>query len=169
MEKILLTDEEHLLYFTDEHWAIMLRPVAMALVGVLLSGFLMWLGLGFFERSQLLALIFVFAGFFTLLVTVHAFFLYWISLCLSGWAITTQRIIDFNFLPYVRHDMRYISIKDVNELEKHQRGLFKNMFHFGEVELNVASSQKSIVFRWVPYPGRFVDLISNLQKSEPKE
>ncbi len=167
MEKILLTDEEHFLYFTDEHWVVLFRPVVLYLVGTLLSGFLFWLGLSFFEQSQTLGLIVIFVAFLNSLVTQHGFFLYWISLNVSGWAITTQRIIDFNFLPYVRHDMMYISVKDVTEIEKHQRGIMKNMLHFGEVEMNLTSSQKSIVFKWMPYPGRFVDLVSNLQKSVP--
>lgn len=164
MEKLVLTDEEHCLFFTDEHWIILLRPMLMYLVGTLLSGFLFWLGSGFIERSQNLGLLLVFVAFFNLLITQHSFFLYWISLNVSGWAVTTQRIIDFNFLPYIRHDMVYISIKDVTEIEKHQHGIIKNLLHFGEVELNMASSQKSMVFKWVPFPGRFVDLVSRLQK-----
>lgn len=164
MEKLVLTDEEHCLFFTDEHWMILLRPVLMYLVGTLLSGFLFWLGSGLIEESRNLGLVLVFVAFFNLLVTQHSLFLYWISLNVSGWAVTTQRIIDFNFLPYIRHDMVYISIKDVTEIEKHQHGIIKNLLHFGEVELNMASSQKSMTFKWVPFPGRFVDLVSRLQK-----
>lgn len=166
--EIKLNQEEEVLLFTEEHWVVFLKILSLYLIGVFLSVFLLWMGASFYPQAELLGLGLFFLGYFTLLVTHHWAFIYIFSARLSGWAVTDKRIIDFNFMPYVCHDMTYLSIKDVNEIEKHQRGLIKNFFHYGEVEINVTSGQKPILFKYVPYPGRFVNLVSNLQKDAEK-
>lgn len=159
-----LAENEELLTFFNEHWMIYMTPIFMYLVGTGLGLFLGWLGFVAVGLSSWIGMGIVLLSLLVLLVTQHWFYIALISLELSGWAVTGHRIIDFQFLPYVRHDMMYISIQDINEIEKKQHGLIKNFLHYGEVEITLASSPKPIVFKYLPYPGRFVDLVSRLKK-----
>ncbi len=160
--KILENEQVHV--FAREHWMSLLTIFSLYLVGVSLSLVLLWLGNGFLEKNVIVGLSFCFVAFLVLLVSHHWIFIYFLSHCLSGWAITDQRIIEFKFLPYVRHDMEYLSIHEVGEIEKHQQGLLKNFLHYGEVDINIASSQQTVKYFFVPYPGRFVDLVSRLKE-----
>lgn len=159
-----LDEHEELLGFVNEHWIIFLMPIGMYLVGTTLGVFLAWLGFTYVGDYQAMSLVLAFIGLGVTLVVQHGFFMALLSLELSGWAITSQRVIDFTFLPYVRHDMMYLSIREINQIEKKQRGILKNLFHFGEVEILLSSSPKPLLFKYVPFPGRFVDLVSRLQK-----
>lgn len=162
--EVIIPTHEKLLLLINEHWMILLRIFFLYLLGLGLSVFLFWLGDNLHELAHPLAMTLLFLGYFVLLVSHHWFFMYVLSLELSGWAITEKRIIDFQFLPYVRHNMAYINIQEITESEKHQQGLIKNFFHYGEVELNLSASRQSIVFKYVPYPGVFVETLSRLQK-----
>lgn len=159
-----LGENEDILTFINEHWIVFLSPVSLYLVGNALGIFLAWLGIFSVGLYELTGLILSFIALLVLLVTQHWFFMALISLELSGWAVTSERIIDFSFLPYVRHDMLYINIRDINEIEKRQHGILRNILHYGDVEITLASSPKPILFRFFPFPGRFVDLVSRLQK-----
>jgi hypothetical protein len=152
--------DEKLIKLINEHWMILISPFSLYALGLALGGFLFWLSDNLHDLAHPAAMVLAFVAYFVLLITHHWFFIYLLSLELSGWAITQKRIIEFQFLPYVRHDMIYINIDDVTESEKRQHGVLKNLFHYGEVELNLASSGETIEFRYVPYPGIFVEKIS---------
>lgn len=152
--------------FVHEHWMSLLTILFLYAVAFFVSLLFLWLGRGFFEENASIGLGLCFVAFFVLLVAHHWVFIYFLSHALSGWAVTDQRIIEFKFLPYVRHDMEYLSIEEIGEIEKHQRGLVKNLFHYGEVDINIASSQQTVNYHFVPYPGRFVDLVSRLKEDQ---
>lgn len=156
--------EEELHLFSREHWMVFLNVFFLYGIGLLLGAVLFWLGNGFYAQSSVLGLSLLFTAFFVVLVVHHWLFMMVVSSELSGWVITNKRIIEFNFLPYVRHDMSYLSIHEVGAIVKQQHGLTKNFLHYGEVEINIATSQQTIKYHFVPYPGRFVDLVSRLEK-----
>ena len=162
--EVIIPAHEKLLLLINEHWMILLRIFLLYLLGLCLSGFLFWLGDNLHELAHPLAMALLFLAYLVLLVSHHWFFIYVLSLELSGWAITEKRVIDFQFLPYVRHNMSYINIQEITESEKHQQGLIKNLLHYGDVELNLSASRQSILFKYVPYPGVFVETLSRLQK-----
>lgn len=161
---VIIPNREKLLLLINEHWMILLRIGLLYLLGLSLSVFLFWLGDELHELAHPLAMGTLFVAYLVLLVSHHWFFMYVLSLELSGWAITEKRIIDFQFLPYVRHNMSYINIQEITESEKHQQGLVKNFLHYGEVELNLTASREPIHFKYVPYPGVFVETLSRLKK-----
>lgn len=158
--------DEKVLLFVNEHWMIMLRIFLLYIVGFALAALLFWLGHGLHERSQATSLSLVGLSYFVLLVVHHWFFMYLLSLELSGWVITEKRIIDFQFLPYMRHNMNYLTIAEITESEKRQQGLLKNLLHYGEVELNLSASRQTIEFKYVPYPGVFIETLSRLQENK---
>lgn len=159
-----LGENEDILTFINEHWVVFLSPISLYVIGNALGIFLAWLGIFSLGLYEFTGLILTFIALFVLLLTQHWFFMALIALELSGWAVTSERIIDFSFLPYVKHDMLYINIRDINEIEKRQRGILRNILHYGDVEIILASSPKPILVRFLPFPGRFVDLVSRLQK-----
>jgi hypothetical protein len=159
-------NKEPLLMLLHEHWMVFLLPLSLYLVGLSLGAFLFWLGTNLHELAHPAAMVVTFIAYGTILIAHHLLFLYLLSLQLSGLAVTKRRIIDFRFFPYVRHDMSYINIQEINEIEKHQRGLIKNLLHYGEVEMNLPTSYQTLEFKYVPYPGRLIELVSRLQKSE---
>lgn len=156
--------EEELHLLCREHWMVFVNVFFLYGIGLLLGVVLFWLGNGFYAHNSWLGLSLLFAAFLVVLVAHHWLFMMVISSELSGWAVTSKRIVEFKFLPYVRHDMSYLSIHEVSEIEKQQHGLVKNFLHYGEVEINIATSQQTIKYHFVPYPGRFVDLVSRLEK-----
>lgn len=158
--------KEHLLLILQEHWMVFLMPFSMYFVGLALGVFLFWLGNNLHELAHPAAMVVIFIAYGTILMTHHWLFLYLLSLQLSGLAVTKRRIIDFRFFPYVRQDMTYINIHEINEIEKHQRGLIKNLLHYGEVEMNLSTSHLTLEFKYVPYPGRLIELVSQLQKGK---
>ncbi len=157
-------DNEPLLLILQEHWMVFLLPFSLYLVGLALGIFLFWLGNNLHELAHPAAMVVIFISYGVVLVAHHWLFLYLISFQVSGLAVTPSRVIDFRFFPYVRHDMAYINIREINEIEKHQHGLIKNLLHYGEVELNLSANHRTVEFKFVPYPGRLVDLVSRLSK-----
>lgn len=164
LEPGTLQEGEVLIGVFQEHWALTLRYIGLYFAGLFLSGMLFWFGWGLYFASPTLGSVAFLCAYLALLVTHHWLFMYLLSLELSGWAITTRRIIDFHFLPYVEHDMRTISILEIKEMEKRQHGILKNLFHYGEVEVNLAANPEALIFRYVAYPGKFVHLLTLVQK-----
>ena len=161
-----LQDGERLIHIFQEHWTKTLHYVELYLMGLFGAGVVVWVGAGMVNTAPVAGWIVLLFGYFSVLVVHHWLFIYLISLQISGWALTTRRIIDFRFLPYLEHDMTYITISEIKEIEKHQRGLLHNLLHYGDVEVNLAAKPESIVFHYVPYPGKLVHLVGLIQKGE---
>ncbi len=161
-----LSENEAVVSVLGDHWVVFLSPFSLYFVGNALGVFLLMLS---GNLEGLMSVIFCSLSMLVLLVTQHAFFIALISLELSTRALTSERVIDFSFLPYVRHDMSYINIRDIKEVEKKQRGILRNLLHYGDVEIVLTSSSKPILFRSLPYPGRFVDLVSRLKRGRVDE
>lgn len=164
--EVIIPADEKLLLLVNEHWMILLRIFFLYLLGLAMSVFLFWLGHNLHGLGSQLGMGLILFAYLVLLVSHHWFFMYVIASELSGLAITEKRIIDFQFLPYVRHNMTYISIPEITESEKHQQGLIKNLLHYGEVELNLSASREPMTLKFVPYPGVFVETLSRLKKRE---
>lgn len=166
--EVPIENQEKLVLVVHEHWMILVRIVLLYILATALAGFMMWAGFRLHTVNPSTGIATSILAYLILIAAQHWFFIYLISIGLSGWAITEKRVIDFQFLPYVRHNMSYINIDQITETEKDQQGVVKNLLHYGDVELNISASHDIIRFHYVPYPGIFVETLSRLQhRSSP--
>lgn len=163
--RIELTEGEKFIIAIDDHWVSIVGPMAfMALAfgmsalffvaAFFLSSTHWWVGAGFYLFAGMMALF-----------ALHWTFIYLFEWELSTWIVTTRRILNVRFLPYVRHDVGYIMIHEIHEIEKHKRGILKNLLNFGNIEINLAAIPQPTIFRYMPKPSAFANLIQTIHKS----
>ena len=72
-------------------------------------------------------------------------------------------------VPYVRHDISFINIKEIHEIEKKKHGIWQNLLHYGNVEINLAARPDTIRIEHVPHSSDFVNLVHTIYKMEKGE
>lgn len=147
-----------------EHWVVLFKPLFALLIGSAVFGFLIALAYGFYENGLInwaagVVLIAV-AAFWLVLHWVFIFIFQWV---VSDWYVTTKRLIEFELLVFVKHDLSYVHIDRIHEIEQHQHGVLANLLNYGHVRLNLAAIVNSKDLKYLPQPSKFVGLIEHLQ------
>lgn len=153
------------------HWITSLTPFLLYLTGLGLAIFTFilpnffpdnWLEFGAWVR------LFAFAIF---LVVHHWAFIYTFHWALSPLLITNKRLILFEFFPYVRHDVKYLSLLDVHEVEREKEGLLQNIFNYGTLKVDLTATLEPVTIEDLPHVALVANLIQSLlkeYKGEPK-
>lgn len=168
--RIQLTEGEKFIIAIDDHWVSLFVPFLLFLLGWVMALFLSYCAWFIVQDHVFWSGLLYLIAICTSVVVSHWFFIYLFQWELSAWIITTRRIIDLRFLPYVRHDVGFTMINEIHDIEKHKRGLVKNLLDYGDIEVNLAAIPRSTIFTYVPKPSAFANLIQTIHKaSNPDE
>jgi hypothetical protein len=159
-----LDPSEEWVISTHAHWVMLVIPVMLYVLGWGVVVFLVFLGSAVSSGAEWLALILYLVALGVLVVIHHWLMIYLYSWQLSSWAVTTKRIIHFQFLPYVQHDTSFVMIGEIHEIDKIKHGIFANILNYGNVDINLAAIPEPLKFTMVPRPGAFVNLVETLHK-----
>jgi len=147
----------------EDHWIVLVKPFIGFLSSIAIFFFL-WMSSRIINGSFLLLsdflLLFAFA---IVIVGINRMFIALLDWELSSWIITTKRVIDFQFSPYLENDVTFIDIDKIDEIEKKKHGFWSNLFNYGDVYMNISASPVPIVFHYIPQPGKFVNLIESIR------
>jgi len=152
---------EKIIESVDDHWIVLVKPLAFYVLGWGVVGVLMVLAQAINQESVRVVLFLI--SLLTITALNHilmGFFLYWKA---SSLVITNRRLVDFQFLPYVRHDLRSIKINEIDEIEKIKRGLWRNIFNYGDLKINLAAMPKPIEIKNIPVPSRVAGVIHGVE------
>jgi hypothetical protein len=159
-------DEEKIVESIQDHWIILAKYFSAYAVGWVIALFFYEIAVLINDSSPVLAQIILFVSFITVMAINHWLFIYLLYWELSTWVITTKRLIDFRFLPYVQHDTSFIVISEIHEIDKWKHGILKNLFNYGDVEINLPAIPKPHMFHYVPKPSRFATMIHTIHKTK---
>ena len=147
----------------EDHWIVLVRPL-VGFISSLCIFFFLWMAARVINGSLVLLSDFLLLfAFCIVLVGLNRMFIALLDWELSSWIITTKRVIDFQFSPYLENDVTFIDIDKIDEIEKKKHGFWSNLLNYGDVYMNVAASPVPIIFRYIPQPGKFVNLIESIR------
>lgn len=164
-----LDDNEQMVVALQDHWVTLVMPIFIYIVGTLLAVILGAIGVIFFPEQEVVKGLFILGATAVGLLFHHWLFIYLFEHEISAWIITTKRVISFSFLPYVKHDVSFIIISELHEIDKRKHGLLKNILNYGDVEINLAATPTPVIFHYVPRTSAFVNLLETLHKTPPDD
>jgi hypothetical protein len=78
--------------------------------------------------------------------------------------VTNERIINIEFSPLKRHRISEARLRNIEDVSETVIGLFPSLFNYGDVKVQTAGRHDLFVFRGVPDPAWFRDVIMDLSK-----
>jgi len=145
------------------HWITYIKPLLLLILSTGIFVFCMLSLAKIHTYSPVLSDTLLIAALLGYTAVIHRFFLETFDWALSNWIITNRRVLCFRGIPFQRNDVRFIDINRIEDIEKTKHGVWSNLCDFGEVTMNVAAAPEPIVFRYIPSPGRFVNLIESIR------
>jgi len=164
-----LDNDEKMVLALQDHWVTMVMPTFLFVIGLALATVVALAAFTLFPNDMTTRGVLLLISFGIGMLFTHWMFIYAFEHEISAWIITTKRVISFNFLPYVKHDVSFIIIKELHEIEKRKRGLVKNILNYGDVEVNLAATPTPVVFNYVPRTSAFCNLLETLHKKSDAE
>lgn len=162
-----LEPDEEVIAILQDHWVAMVTSFSMYLVSFLLFAFSLFIA-GILKTTSPVAGFFVLMfAFGILLAGHHFFFLYYIEYLVSSLIVTNKRLIEIRFFPFFLDDVSYIAISQIFEIDKMKHGFLQNFLNYGVVSLNIPRRRETIVFRYVRYPSKFINLIEAIKAQKP--
>jgi len=156
-------DEEVITFFRD-HWVVLIpKIISFVLFMAIMALFLF--NIAFFKLPSLdaiffqamVVLIIIASGFM-----IHRFFLSVIEYFLSITLITNYRIIHRRRTLYIFNHKESIYMRRIQDIQKQQDGLFKNILQFGELVINVLGPDL-ITLTTVPNPEYHFRLLNRIR------
>lgn len=158
--------------FCRKHWIILIKDFL---------GFFLFIGLlvltsvffkpiyNFFVQDSLMIhlLAFSFVGLFTFYI--HRFFLKIIRYFLEIVIVTNYRIIVLNKSLYLRDSKDATDLPKIQDLKKHQNGILRNLFRFGDIEVTLSATSTTKYLRHIPNPDYHFRKINLLKREYIKE
>jgi len=159
-------DEEVIAFFRD-HWIVLLPKIIsfilfMAMIGLFFFN-LQKFNLPSFDQTFFRALVIlavIGAGYM-----IHRFFLRVIEYFLSVTVITNYRIIHVRRTLYILNDKESIYMRRIQDIQKQQVGIFKNILSFGELVINVFGPDL-ITLNTVPNPEYHFRLLNRIRNQQ---
>lgn len=99
------------------------------------------------------------------LLIVFEGFLYWYF---NVNIISSKRIIDIDFSSVILKNIDLAPLRNVEEADSAEGGLFGTIFNFGHVSIQTAGAQVAILMKNVPSPAVVADFILDLADKQKK-
>ncbi|QQS44186.1 hypothetical protein IPM65_01095 [Candidatus Roizmanbacteria bacterium] len=80
--------------------------------------------------------------------------------------VTTERVIDLDFLNILYKEFSATTIIQVSDITTKVGGFFGSMFHFGDVLVKTEGFQQNIEFDDIPNPSDVVKIINSLMPKD---
>jgi hypothetical protein len=165
-----LEESEEVIVSLYEHWIVLFKPIFAFLLGTFVFWFLLQFVDGLYEKGQdLFPLILNLVAYSSYLFLVHWVAIFIFQWSISDWYVTSKRLISFELLVLVKHDVTFVHLERIHEIEEIQHGLFANIFNYGDILLNLSALSTGKKLRYLPQPSKFIGLIEEVQKTPPEE
>ncbi len=156
---------EEILLALNEHWIIILKPLLALLIGVAIFVVILLTALGLKAENFIAAEAIIITDYIALLLLIHWVFISLFEWSISSWYIGEKHLVIFNTLPYIKNDVTFIKIAEIDEIEEEQHGLLANIFNYGKVKLNLPASPKPVFLYFVPQPSKVVNILEAIREN----
>ena len=146
-----------------EHWVALIPAILELFFSLVFFGFLWFISGLLSEVSFSGSAVAFLLTMILLLFVFHRFFLSLITWEISSYTVTDKFIIGFQNNLLTESDVTYITIAQIDEIEKRKHGVFSNLLRYGDVYVNVAAAPYPIAFKRLPYPGDFTNLVKAIR------
>jgi hypothetical protein len=166
---------EELVLIRHRHWLSFFMPIFLSIVFGLGFVFLLFLAIYEASYSRSLAMFLFVLAFLGLNLVIHGVFGLIFTWQVSGYYITTERVLDFKIIPFVQNDVTVVKIANVYEVDKYEHGILAHLFGFGDIVVADLGSMHPMRLHSVPSPTTFIQKIKACQqlilekKSKSKE
>jgi hypothetical protein len=82
--------------------------------------------------------------------------------------VTSIRLVDVDFIGLLQYASTEAELRQVQDVEHKQVGLWQLLFNYGTVEIQTAGIRQDLVFEKVPKPNRVADIITDLLPEEAR-
>jgi hypothetical protein len=80
--------------------------------------------------------------------------------------VTSLRLVDVDFIGLLQYSSTEAELRQIQDVEHKQFGLWQLLFNYGTVEAQTAGTRQNLVFEKVPKPNRVADIITDLLPEE---
>jgi hypothetical protein len=74
--------------------------------------------------------------------------------------VTSLRLVDVDFIGLLQYSSTEAELRQIQDVEHMQTGLWQLLFNYGTVEIQTAGTRQNLVFSKVPKPNRVADIIN---------
>lgn len=125
--------------------------------------------LGFPLNSPTVLQVFVVFALVWELVAFGYTFEHFLNYYFSVYIVTTKRVLDIDFINLLTKVVSDIQIEDIEDVTYTQTGIYRSIFHFGDVFIQSAGAIPNTDFLAVSRPADVGNLISDLQSNRTTE
>lgn len=156
--------DEVVIAFFREHWITLLPHIV---VHVVFAACIVTLFLNFFDAllaffSTPIGEIVLIAAVLVSSYFIHAFYIRLINYFLNMVIISNIRIVEIQKMVFIKDLQISLDMSMIQDVEKKQNGIIKNILNFGELTV-VLSSSDTRTIRFVPNPNFHFRLINRLK------
>ncbi len=150
----------------QNHWIVLVRHVCILIIGLILSAVLVWIAFAIRDASEAFGALLILFATFTILATLHIFFMYVLEWSLSSLFITPQWLIDLHSLSFEEDSVSLVEISKINKIDKEKHGMLKNILNYGELVLSVAGVKENPRYTYISRPSDVAALLESLKTNE---
>ncbi len=164
--------DEEIIFFLRRHWLILLRIFVvygfLAALPIVFYWLLNQQPVNWLENDELRV-------FLNLLVFGYYLFwwmlLYraWLDYFLDIWIVTTHRVINIEQRGLFNRFIAEHKLFKIQDVVSKQKGIVPTLFNYGEIHIQTAGTEKTVVFEQVPQPHKFARQIIRLIEWRRKE
>jgi hypothetical protein len=155
-EKVYLVIREHWMYLLSRLFVWIVVALALVIIDHYLQVYIPAISsspfVSYIDLVKTLLLAFIALG----------VFITWTLYYLNTKIITDQRIVEISHTTIFNHTISELSCSKIEDVTSETKGLFGNLFGFGNVYVQTAGREERFIFKSVPQPDKLERLILNL-------
>lgn len=97
------------------------------------------------------------------LITFGYIFEQFLNYYFSVYIVTNLRVVEIDFVNLLHKRVSDAQILDIEDVTYTQNGVYRSIFHYGDVIIQTAGAKPEIDFRAVPRPSDIAHLLNELQ------
>jgi len=148
-------DDEQIVFFLRRHWFIIIKIIFVYGILALIPALFYWVlvnGAEIWLNNELAKTFLVLLGFtyylFWWLLLYHA----WLDYYLDIWIVTSHRVINIEQKGLFNRFIAEHKLFRIQDVVSKQQGMLPTLLNYGEVHIQTAGSEKTVVFEQVSRP-----------------
>lgn len=148
---IKLNPEEKIIKIYRKHWYVILMQAivfSFAILAILMGGAIL-----FFKINDTgLKMLVLFATITILNIMIISFFVGYANYWLDAWLVTNERIVDIEQKSFFVRDFAEFKLSKIQDVVVTVAGVFPTFLNFGNVKIETASENETLIFEDIPNP-----------------
>ncbi len=156
-ERIYIVARSHII--TNLGWIS--RVILLSVAPVMLMYFFNYFGVGIDIIASVESSLLIMGFYLSLITMIFMNFLSWYY---NIYLVTSERIIRYSFRSLGGYRVAETEIENIQDVSQVSVGFLPNIFGFGDIVIQTASTRNKFHFKAVPHPIWFRDVIADLSR-----